>query len=48
MWGREEIAELIEMCKAVDCWVVVDQVYHEFLHDSAGEQFVGVRECLCL
>lgn len=36
VWGRHEIARLIDMCKAVGSWVVVDQVYHEFLHDSAG------------
>ena len=24
------------MCKAVGSWLIVDQVYHEFLHDSAG------------
>lgn len=36
VWGRHEIIKIIDMCKAVGSWVVVDQVYHEFLHDSAG------------
>jgi aspartate/methionine/tyrosine aminotransferase len=36
VWGQLEMVKLIDMCKVVGSWVVVDQVYHEFLFDGAG------------
>ena len=46
VWGQLEMAKLINMCKTVGSWVVVDQVYHEFLFDGAGiSSKQSVRNC---
>jgi aspartate/methionine/tyrosine aminotransferase len=35
VWGVEETRRLVDLCRAADSWLVVDQTYHEFLFDGA-------------
>jgi aspartate/methionine/tyrosine aminotransferase len=39
VWGVEEMKRVIDMCKAADSWLVVDEVYYDILFDGAVHTF---------
>lgn len=44
VWTLSEIQLLVDLCKSVDAWLVVDQTYAEFEYDGAVHQI----PCSCL
>jgi aspartate/methionine/tyrosine aminotransferase len=39
VWGAEETARLVQLCKTSNSWLVVDQTYHEFLFDGCTHTY---------
>lgn len=35
VFSRAELTRIVELCRAVDAWLVADQTYEEFLFDDA-------------
>jgi katanin p60 ATPase-containing subunit A1 len=39
VWTADHIGRLVALCKAVGCWLAVDQTYYEFMFDAATHTF---------
>eukprot|EP00597_Dinobryon_sp_UTEXLB2267_P017064 CAMPEP_0201103732 /NCGR_PEP_ID=MMETSP0812-20130820/32007_1 /ASSEMBLY_ACC=CAM_ASM_000668 /TAXON_ID=98059 /ORGANISM="Dinobryon sp., Strain UTEXLB2267" /LENGTH=387 /DNA_ID=CAMNT_0047362303 /DNA_START=86 /DNA_END=1249 /DNA_ORIENTATION=- len=39
VFSASDVARIVSLCRAADCWLVADQTYYEFLFDGAQHTF---------
>lgn len=40
VWPQKDTQRLVDLCKAIGAWLVVDQTYFEFIHEDAAQHWI--------